>query len=340
MVVVDLVDAGGGVTQPAAHNRTAVALLDIGYVLAQAAKALLQRPDAKRRDVQLVDNGLALLQVVIEAVEEEHLQLLRVYWYDGARNRIPTPQQRAVGLEKRVKLRLGYLVGDTQKGVDRLICRDLDSLAAGKAVTDIILFSGDQDLAEEFDFAGQHGITMHLWSLAGEGRSTNQSATLLLLTDEWRAFPGTTAEEFVMDPLQAPGEAKADAEGASVESQHGDALVDASAASDNEVVKMIEQPEPDPLTDPETVQYRALGREAFDAMMSRNATHAEQQLTYMLTKRSSPNMTQTVFGETVRFAQAKLGHEVPRNTKHRYWLRVGFWEKLDEWSAAHPADQA
>jgi hypothetical protein len=62
------------------------------------------------------------------------LPVLRTYWYDGARDGIPTSDHLAVSRLAGVKLRLGRLSGGKQKGVDALIYRDLMTLARERAV--------------------------------------------------------------------------------------------------------------------------------------------------------------------------------------------------------------
>src|SRR5258708_7850971 len=49
------------------------------------------------------------------------LSVLRTYWYDGARNAVPTADHLKIGELPNVKLRLGRISGGEQKGVDSLI---------------------------------------------------------------------------------------------------------------------------------------------------------------------------------------------------------------------------
>ena len=75
--------------------------------------------------------------------------VLRTYWYDGAKDGIPTTEQQRIAALANVKLRLGRLnTNNQQKGVDALIYRDLMTLASERAVTDAFLVSGDEDLRE------------------------------------------------------------------------------------------------------------------------------------------------------------------------------------------------
>jgi hypothetical protein len=65
--------------------------------------------------------------------------MLRAYWYDAAKDAIPTPEQLLIARLPRVMLRLGRLSGGKQKGVDSLIVRDLMTLARERAVATAFL---------------------------------------------------------------------------------------------------------------------------------------------------------------------------------------------------------
>jgi len=164
--------------------------------------------------------------------------VLRVYWYDGAINLIPGHGHRVLGETPQVKLRLGNMRDGKQKGVDRLIQRDLTALSAHKAVTDIILVSGDADLLEEFDDAGQFGITMHLWGVATEEGAHSQAGSLVRVSDAHRLFDADWTRTFASvkeSPLE-PG-------GCDVPDEETEPVVDLGMPADQAV--------PDPtLTDP------------------------------------------------------------------------------------------
>ncbi|CAM5328455.1 hypothetical protein STANM309S_02511 [Streptomyces tanashiensis] len=115
-------------------------------------------------------------------------QLLRVYWYDGARRRIHTPEQQAIAELPDVKVRLGNLnANNQQKGVDSLIRTDLESLARHRAISDAALVGGDEDLVSAVEAAQGYGARVHLWGIeAAEGR--NQAEALLWEVDSQRTF--------------------------------------------------------------------------------------------------------------------------------------------------------
>jgi len=74
--------------------------------------------------------------------------LLRIYWYDGAsRKTDPTAEHSRLAHCNNIKVRLGFLNSQgQQKGVDSLIVTDLVELARNRAVGDVVLVSGDEDV--------------------------------------------------------------------------------------------------------------------------------------------------------------------------------------------------
>ena len=187
-------------------RRTVAILVDVGYLCAQAAFVLTGAP--ARGAVTLGTHGVDAVHALLRAANDEGLEVLRVYWYDGAINLIPGHGHRVLGQTPQVKLRLGNMRDGKQKGVDRLIQRDLTALSANKAVTDIILVSGDADLLEEFDDAGQFGLTMHLWGVATEEGCHSQAGSLVRATDAHRLFDTDWARTFATvneSPLEPSG---------------------------------------------------------------------------------------------------------------------------------------
>jgi len=187
-------------------RRTVAILVDVGYLCAQAAFALTGAP--ARGAVTLGSHGVDAVHALLRAANDEGLEVLRVYWYDGAINLIPGHGHRVVGETPQVKLRLGNMRDGKQKGVDRLIQRDLTALSANKAVTDIVLVSGDADLLEEFDGAGQFGITMHLWGVATEEGCHSQAGSLVRVSDAHRLFDADWVRTFTVvkeSPLEPGG---------------------------------------------------------------------------------------------------------------------------------------
>src|SRR5690606_9124126 len=85
--------------------------------------------------------------------------LLRIYWYDAARDRVPTVDQRVIAQLPWVKVRLGNLnARGQQKGVDAQIRSDLEALARHHAVTDTVLLAGDEDMVPAVEAAQAYGV--------------------------------------------------------------------------------------------------------------------------------------------------------------------------------------
>jgi uncharacterized LabA/DUF88 family protein len=171
------------VRQPVSHlsplPRFAI-LVDVGYLYAAAGDLLFGI--SSRRSYRVDAEGL------IKALEERAAtcmrgELLRVYWFDAARDRVPTIDQRVVAPLPRVKLRLGNLnKHNQQKGVDAQIREDLETLARHGAVTDAILIAGDEDMVPAVEAAQTYGVRIHLWGVEPP-YGTNQAERLIWESD-------------------------------------------------------------------------------------------------------------------------------------------------------------
>lgn len=173
-------------------DRCAV-LVDAGYLLGAAGTALAN----DRSRLPLVVDYTALIAGIIEEAEKQTgLPILRVLWYDGSYDARPTPEHQALGVLPHVKVRLGVLVrrGDKveQKGVDSYLQRDLTALARNRAVADVVLLGGDEDLRRGLDDAQDHGLKVHLWGVEALTPQCNQSRSLIaeadrrwVMTAEW-----------------------------------------------------------------------------------------------------------------------------------------------------------
>ncbi|MEV8424364.1 NYN domain-containing protein [Streptomyces niveus] len=160
--------------------------VDAGYVY--AAAGLLVAGTEDRRSFDLDAEGL--IEAFIDKARTifADSRLLRVYWYDGARRRIHTPEQQCIAELPDVKVRLGNLnANNQQKGVDSLIRTDLESLARHRAISDAALVGGDEDLVSAVEAAQGYGARVHLWGIeAADGR--NQAEPLLWEVDSQRIF--------------------------------------------------------------------------------------------------------------------------------------------------------
>ena len=139
-------------------------LVDAGYLFAQAMDTLYGRP-VVRSDIRLDELGMAaFLEAKAKEMHPER-DLLRIYWYDAPPAQGAPPsnsQQRLAGIGP-IKLRLGSLNGNgQQKGVDALICRDMEALARNGAVDRMMLIGGDEDLRLAVECAQSYGVRVHV----------------------------------------------------------------------------------------------------------------------------------------------------------------------------------
>ncbi|MBW1604027.1 NYN domain-containing protein [Streptomyces sp. JJ66] len=166
-----------------------VVLVDAGYLLGAAASLLAGEP---ARSGITVDHT-ALIQGLRERAEAETgCALLRIYWFDGAPDRVPQPEHRRLRVMPRVTVRLGALTRTdgrwAQKGVDAAMHAELTELARNRACSDIVLVTGDGDLLPGLMSAKEHGVAVHLWALQAADGDYNQSEDLVAEADERRVL--------------------------------------------------------------------------------------------------------------------------------------------------------
>jgi uncharacterized LabA/DUF88 family protein len=160
-------------------DRCAV-FVDAGYVY--AAGGQLCCGTRSRKELKLEPKPLLEL-LAKEAAAATSMPVLRTYWYDAARDGIRTQEQRSIAALPDVKLRLGRLNGQNQqKGVDALIYRDMITLSQQRAVNDIVLLSGDEDLREGVRAAQDYGVRVVLIGIAAD-QGYNQSEELTYEAD-------------------------------------------------------------------------------------------------------------------------------------------------------------
>jgi hypothetical protein len=156
--------------------------VDAGYVFS-GGTTLMFGQRLKRHEVHLANPRKLIDAIVARAAsccDGDPLRVLRTYWYDGAFNGIPSPDQITIGELPRVKLRLGRVSAGGQKGVDGLIILDLVNLARNRAVDTAVLFSGDEDLREAALYAQGFGVSL---VVCGFEPSAGQRQSELLLRE-------------------------------------------------------------------------------------------------------------------------------------------------------------
>ncbi|WP_329017372.1 NYN domain-containing protein [Streptomyces sp. NBC_00690] len=166
-----------------------VVLVDAGYLLGAAASLLAGEPARSRITV----DHTALIQGLRELAEADtERPLLRIYWFDGAPDRVPQPEHRRLRVMPRVTVRLGALTRSdgrwAQKGVDAAMHAELTELARNRACSDVVLVTGDGDLLPGLMSAKEHGVAVHLWAVQAADGDYNQSEDLVAEADERRVL--------------------------------------------------------------------------------------------------------------------------------------------------------
>jgi uncharacterized LabA/DUF88 family protein len=167
-------------------------MVDVGYIYASAGELLFSA--ASRREYR-VDADKLIQALTRHAEDHIRGELLRVYWYDAARDRVPTIDQRVIAQMPWVKLRLGNLnARGQQKGVDAQIRADMEALARHRAITDAILVAGDEDMVPAVEAAQAYGVRIHLWGIEPP-YGTNQAERLV-----WESDTVDVLERSFMEP--------------------------------------------------------------------------------------------------------------------------------------------
>src|SRR5262252_5531999 len=171
-------------------------MVDVGYIYASAGELLFSA--SSRREYR-VDADKLIAALIKQADDQVRGQLLRVYWYDAARDRVPTFDQRVIAQMPLVKLRLGNLnARGQQKGVDAQIRADMEALARHRAITDAILVAGDEDMVPAVEAAQAYGVRVHLWGVEPP-YGTNQAERLV-----WESDTVEVLERSFIEPYFAP----------------------------------------------------------------------------------------------------------------------------------------
>ncbi|MFF2568113.1 NYN domain-containing protein [Streptomyces sp. NPDC058084] len=167
------------------HVDRCVVLVDAGYLLGAAASLLAGEPARSRI---AVDHAALIQQLRERAEADTRLPLLRIYWFDGAPDRVPQPEHRRLRVMPRVTVRLGALTRSdgrwAQKGVDAAMHTELTELSRNRACSDIVLVTGDGDLLPGLMSAKEHGVAVHLWAVQAADGDYNQSEDLVAEADE------------------------------------------------------------------------------------------------------------------------------------------------------------
>ena len=119
--------------------------VDAGYVLADGAMAV---HGTRHRESVSWDYAGLLHFLGNIARERTSLPLLRCYWYEATVEGRRTSEHDALADLPGLKLRLGRMRPGRREGVEGEIRRDLTTLARNNAISDALLVSAEEDLAQ------------------------------------------------------------------------------------------------------------------------------------------------------------------------------------------------
>ncbi len=149
--------------------------VDAGYVFAQGSVSLLA-PNTPRTQLKLDEAEVIGQLKSLAKGQSPSIELLRIYWYDGASLSGPTVDHRLIANMTDVKLRLGSINSrGEQKEVDSLLVTDLIDLARNQSICNATVVTGDTDVRVAVQIAQTFGVRVHLVGLEPSGVSQSQS---------------------------------------------------------------------------------------------------------------------------------------------------------------------
>ncbi|MGI5269206.1 NYN domain-containing protein [Nonomuraea sp. CA-218870] len=283
-------------------------LVDVGYLYAAAGEVLLGAKERKEYRVA-ADELIQSLQK--HAEERISGELLRIYWYDAARDRVPTVDQRVIAQLPWVKVRLGNLnARGQQKGVDAQIRSDLEALARHHAVTDTILLAGDEDMVPAVEAAQAYGVRIHLWGVEPP-YGTNQAERLVWESDTVEVINADFLRPFFSrapQPVAVPPPAAAPSP--------------AQVFAGRSPVKPHVKPGQVAKLGPSRPRVEDVGEHVAQKWI---LTRGRDNIRDLLPGPILPTVIDT---ELLIEAEKELGHSLRPYPEARVWLRDGFWARV------------
>jgi uncharacterized LabA/DUF88 family protein len=143
--------------------------VDAGYVLSDGAMAV----HGTRRRESVSWDYAGLLQLFGNlAMERTRLPLLRCYWYEATAEGRRSADHDTLADLPGVKVRVAKMRPGRREGVEGEIHRDLTTLARNKAVSDVMVVSAEEDLAQVISDVQDTGMRVTLLHIATEGNGT------------------------------------------------------------------------------------------------------------------------------------------------------------------------
>jgi uncharacterized LabA/DUF88 family protein len=148
--------------------------VDAGYVFAQGSVSLLGSK-IPRTQLRLDAPAIVTQLKSLALTQSPGVQLLRIYWYDGATWSGPSVDHLAIARMDNVKLRLGSInSAGEQKEVDSLLVTDLIDLARNQSICDATIVTADIDMRIAVQIAQTFGVRVHLVGLEPSKVSQSQ----------------------------------------------------------------------------------------------------------------------------------------------------------------------
>jgi uncharacterized LabA/DUF88 family protein len=304
-------------------------MIDVGYIYAAAGELLFSA--ASRREYR-VDADKLIHALIRHADLHVPGELLRVYWYDAARDRVPTIDQRVIAQMPWVKLRLGNLnARGQQKGVDAQIRADMEALARHRAITDAILVAGDEDMVPAVEAAQAFGVRVHLWGVEPP-YGTNQAERLVWESDTVEVLERSFMEPYFTRQLAEP------AQGAASEpapARVGPAIPAQTVQAPSPAQVFGERHLSRPFSRPLPVTHLSSARLGPDRERVEEAgEHVAQK--WILTRGEDnirdllpgPILPPVIDKELLVEAEKELGLSLRAYQEAREWLRDAFWARV------------
>lgn len=294
-------------------------LVDVGYLYAAAGTILLC---AQSRRQYRVDAEKLIHAVQRHTGDRLRGELLRVYWYDAARDRVPTIDQRVIAQLPMVKLRLGNLnMHGQQKGVDAQIRTDLETLARHRAITDAVLLAGDEDMLPAVEAAQAFGVRVHLWGIEPPF-GTNQAERLV-----WESDTVEVLDTDLIRPFFSLAEVPETVQPATPEPGAGSVPSPADLFGAGHGTK--QRPGP-PAVSPAAKARLGPSKHASEEVGEHVAhkwilTRGRDNIRDLL---PGPMLPAVIDKELLIEAEKELGLSLRSYQEARAWLRDGFWERV------------
>ena len=305
-------------------------MVDVGYIYASTGELLFSA--ASRREYR-VDADKLIQALTRHAEDQVRGELLRVYWYDAARDRVPTIDQRVIAQMPWVKLRLGNLnARGQQKGVDAQIRADMEALARHRAITDAILVAGDEDMVPAVEAAQAFGVRIHLWGIEPP-YGTNQAERLVWESDTVDVLERSFVEPYFTRQLSPEPSPASVIEPVPVRPGQPVPVPSAQAPSPAQVFgeRHLSRPMSRPLPIPHLPPAR-LGpdRERVEEAGEHVAqkwilTRGEDNIRDLL---PGPILPPVIDKELLVDAEKELGLSLRAYQEAREWLRDAFWARV------------